>query len=96
MYSRSTNVGIPTLQGSSSASALNKKRPWRVLIADDDHEVHAVTKLTLADIVIEGRGIEFLSTYSAKETIETLRQEQDIAVVLLDVVMESEDVLPTE
>ena len=64
---------------------------WRVLIVDDDMDVHSATKLALKSTRILDRPLEFLHTYSAAETRELLTREKDIAVILLDVVMESED-----
>lgn len=40
---------------------------------------------------IEGRPLELLHAYSGAQAVDMLRREQDIAVVLLDVVMETED-----
>ena len=65
-------------------------RPWRILIADDEPDVHTVTRMLLKDFVFEGRGLEFLSAESAEQTRAIMRNTRDIAVVLLDVVMESE------
>src|SRR6056300_352221 len=62
--------------------------PWKVLIADDDEEVHVITKLALADYNFLGQPIEFLSAHNKRETINFLRSEPDIALVLLDVVMD--------
>ena len=63
---------------------------WKVLIVDDDKEVHNLTKLILQSFTFEGRKIEFLSAYSGKESIEVLSEHKDIALVLLDVVMETD------
>lgn len=67
------------------------ERPWRVLIVDDDRDVHSVTRLALSKISYKGRELELISAYSGKEGFGTLRDIPDIALVLLDVVMESED-----
>ena len=64
---------------------------WRILIVDDEPDVHEVTLLALRDVIIEGRSLSFLHARSAAEAEALLRQEDDIAVVLLDVVMETED-----
>ncbi|MFZ4285953.1 putative bifunctional diguanylate cyclase/phosphodiesterase [Variovorax sp. HJSM1_2] len=64
---------------------------WRMLIVDDEPDVHTSTKLALADVKILGRSLEFLHAYSAREATQLLRLEKDIALVLLDVVMESDD-----
>ncbi|MDT9000187.1 DUF3369 domain-containing protein [Paucibacter sp. APW11] len=64
--------------------------PWVVMIVDDDPAVHQVTQLVMADFEFNGRRLQFLDAYSAAEARELLRTRRDIALVLLDVVMESE------
>lgn len=64
---------------------------WRVLIADDDQDVHDSTVFALRRLTILDRPLEFLHTYSAAETVELLRGNNDVAVILLDVVMETDD-----
>lgn len=64
--------------------------PWRVLIADDEEEIHVVTALALSGFKFKGRGLQFLHAYSAAQAKETMRTEPDIALLLLDVVMESD------
>lgn len=64
---------------------------WKVLIVDDEPEVHAVTKLALNDFNLNGKTLEFLSAYSGEEAKAIFRNHEDIAVVLLDVVMETDD-----
>lgn len=63
---------------------------WRVLIVDDEPDVHRATTFALSDVSIMGRALEFLHAYSSEQAIATLQQETGIAVILLDVVMESE------
>lgn len=64
---------------------------WKILIVDDEPEVHAVTKLALSDFSFLGRGLEFHSAYSGEEARELATLHPDAAIVLLDVVMESDD-----
>jgi putative nucleotidyltransferase with HDIG domain len=64
--------------------------PWKVLIVDDEPEVHAVTRLVLGDFQFESRRLQFFSAHSGKEGMQMLRDHPDIALMLLDVVMESE------
>ena len=64
---------------------------WKVLIVDDEIEVHTVTKLALRDFSLNGKGLEFVSVYSGEEAKAYFREHNDVAVVLLDVVMESDD-----
>ena len=37
------------------------REPWKVVIADDEEEVHAVTRMVLDNFTFEGRGLELLS-----------------------------------
>lgn len=64
---------------------------WRILIVDDEPDVHEVTLLALRDVAIEGRRLSFLHAHSAVQAKEMLGRETDIAVILLDVVMETDD-----
>ncbi len=64
---------------------------WKVLIVDDEPEVHAVTKLALGDFVFQDRDLEFISAFNGEEARQMFREHDDIAVVLLDVVMETDD-----
>jgi response regulator RpfG family c-di-GMP phosphodiesterase len=64
---------------------------WKVLIVDDEPEVHAVTKLALGDFVFQEKDLEFISAFDGEEAKKMFREHNDIAVVLLDVVMETDD-----
>ncbi|MDR3414790.1 MAG: DUF3369 domain-containing protein [Nevskia sp.] len=63
---------------------------WKILIADDEPDVHYITELTLRGEIFHGRPLQFLHAYSGKEAVEMLRRDAGIALVLLDVVMETE------
>jgi signal transduction histidine kinase len=65
--------------------------PWKILIADDEEEVHQVTTVALIDVKFKGRPLEFLHAYSAVQARDMLAADPDIAVILLDVVMETDD-----
>jgi response regulator RpfG family c-di-GMP phosphodiesterase len=73
------------------SSASPKLAPWKVLLVDDEPDIHDVTKLTLTRFRLDGRALTFLHAYSGAEAKEVLAREQDIALVFLDVVMEQED-----
>ncbi|SFD56239.1 response regulator [Pseudoalteromonas denitrificans] len=64
---------------------------WKLIIVDDESEVHAVTKLALSDFKFQDKSLEFLSAYSGKEAKELIAKHPDVAIVLLDVVMETDD-----
>ena len=65
--------------------------PWKLLIVDDEPDVHAMTSLALRGLLFRGRSLEILSAYSAAEGFELLSAHPDTAIVLLDVVMETDD-----
>ncbi len=64
---------------------------FKLLIVDDEQEVHTLTRLVLKNYELEGRGLNLLSAYSGVGARQVLRDNPDIAVILLDVVMETED-----
>jgi diguanylate cyclase (GGDEF)-like protein len=64
---------------------------WRVLVVDDDDDVHSTTTFALGALEMHGRPLEFLHAYSACEAMDVLEREHDIAVILLDVIMEQAD-----
>lgn len=64
--------------------------PWCVLLVDDDAEVHDVTRLALRKFEFQQRGLELLSAYSAREAQQVFQERTDIALAVIDVVMETE------
>lgn len=62
-----------------------------VLVVDDDETVIQVTRLVLSRFRFDGHALELICAYSGAEAIEILSQRDDIAIVLLDVVMESDN-----
>jgi diguanylate cyclase (GGDEF)-like protein len=69
----------------------NQIEPWIIGIIDDEPQVHDVTRLALKGTTIYDRPIKFVSAYSAKEGEELIQSTPDMALVLLDVVMETDD-----
>ncbi len=64
--------------------------PWPVLVVDDEPAVHDTTRLALADYRFDGRPLLLVNAYSGAEAIKKLAERSDYAVVLLDVVMETD------
>ncbi len=64
---------------------------WDILIVDDDPEIHSVTKLALSGVEFWNKRLRFHHAYSGAEAISLLQKERSISVILLDVVMESDD-----
>ncbi len=66
------------------------KQKHRVLIVDDEEDVHTITRMSLRKLRYRERGLEFLSAFTGREAVEIMRRESGVAVILLDVVMESD------
>jgi response regulator RpfG family c-di-GMP phosphodiesterase len=73
------------------SSSAPKLAPWKVLLVDDEPDIHDITKLTLSRFRLDGRALTFVHAYSGAEAKQVLAREEDIALVFLDVVMEKED-----
>ena len=79
-------------EGNDSGEEDDPRSPpsWHVLIVDDDQAVHDATCYALNNTRIEGRPLHFLHAFSAGEALSLLNNRSDVAVLLLDVVMEQE------
>ncbi len=60
------------------------------MLVDDEADIHAVLHLALQGVVVQGRSLQLFDASSADEAKACLDQHPDIALILLDVVMESE------
>ncbi|WP_426172912.1 PAS domain-containing protein [Massilia sp. TWR1-2-2] len=78
-------------EASSAGANAAEPAPWRILIVDDDVDVHVVTKFALSTTNFLGRRLSFFHAYSAKEGLAKLRDTPDVALILLDVMMETPD-----
>ena len=72
---------IPAARGGDS---------WKVLVVDDEPDIHAVLRLAMQDMVVEGQPLRLFDAHSAHEAKQVLADHPDIALILLDVVMETE------
>src|SRR5438067_7635164 len=64
---------------------------WKIAVVDDDPAVHEGTRFALYDYSLHGQGVEIVSAYSAEEGRALMRTHPQVAVILLDVVMETDD-----
>lgn len=71
--------------------APREQENWKIMIVDDEEEIHRVTRLALSDFKFEGKGLTLISAYSGHEARQQLQTYPDVALVLLDVVMETDD-----
>lgn len=73
------------------ADELPSARTWKILVVDDDREVHEITRLALSGLTVDGHEIAMISVFSADAARAVLQAHADVGMMLLDVVMESED-----
>jgi len=59
-------------------------------VVDDEHLVHEVTQMVLADMEFEGFPVKLTPVYSGVEAKEVFESEGPFALALIDVVMESD------
>ncbi len=74
----------------SSVNSSVCQKVWRILVVDDDESVHQITRLVLADSIIEGRTLEIVSAFSSKEAQAILKDDDDFCMAFVDVVMETD------
>ncbi len=68
-----------------------EKDSFDILIVDDVEDIHLISKMVLEKFKYNGKGLNFFSAYSGQEAMKVLSEQPEIAVVLLDVVMENEN-----
>lgn len=67
-----------------------KQAPWNILLVDDEPGVHQVTKMVLRDFKFDQRPLNLISAYSGEQGYEIMASRNDIALAIIDVVMESD------
>ncbi|NOX33284.1 MAG: response regulator [Deltaproteobacteria bacterium] len=94
-YNKALKKGEKVIFANESASgrSAGKTRTgkFKLLIVDDEKEIHVMTKLVLSDYSYKGFTLEFYSAYSGKEAKKLIKDHPDAACILLDVVMEAND-----
>jgi signal transduction histidine kinase len=76
-------------ESSKPDSKPSERPPWKLLIVDDENDVHNMTTMVLSDYSYKNAGLKFLHAYSGREAKEVIKEHPDCACVLLDVVMET-------
>ncbi|MBU1196318.1 MAG: DUF3369 domain-containing protein [Proteobacteria bacterium] len=69
----------------------NFKSAWKVLIVDDEKDVHEITRIALRDYTFNGQKLELISAYCEDDVKKKMQEEPGIALIILDVVMERDN-----
>lgn len=72
----------------SPPAAAPRAAAWRVLVIDNDPDVHAAARMALEGRTLFERPLVFMHAYSGDEARALLLREHDLAMVILDVVTE--------
>ncbi|HPM35350.1 MAG TPA: DUF3369 domain-containing protein [Spirochaetota bacterium] len=86
-----TNDDLISFADENETAVSPKQGEWKLLIVDDEKDVHKVTKLVLSGFEFAGRKLSLFSAYNAAEAMDFMNNNPDTAVALIDVVMEEED-----
>jgi len=73
------------------AKVFSSRYVWKILIVDDEEDIRTLTKINLKDFEFDGRKLQFLEADSAVSAKKILEQHDDIALALIDVVMETDE-----
>ncbi len=68
-----------------------RQHPWKLLVVDDEDDIHRITELNLKGFKYAGRSLAIIKARNASEARLILKEEKDIAVALIDVVMENDE-----
>ena len=86
------NVGLENLPDLAVNQTQINIGSWKVIIADDEPDVHRATEIALRNLTFEGKPVVFISAYSGEECKRLITDiHTDVALILLDVVMETND-----
>jgi len=84
------NSNLFDVETIEESEVILQSEKWKILIVDDEADVHKITKLNLTNFQLNNKEIEFFHAYSAKEAETILSDDLNICLVFLDVVMETD------
>lgn len=68
---------------------LKTKQSYNILSVDDEQTIHEITNIALSSFIFDDAKLNIVSVNSAKEAKEYLKNNEDISLILLDIVMET-------
>jgi len=82
-------AGSASPVGRDPAAVSPAARPWKLLVVDDEADIHAVIRLALQDVTVAGRPLVVIDAHTAVGARSVLDSQPDIDLIFLDVVMET-------
>ncbi len=75
-----------------SETTSGPKERWRILLVDDEPDIHQATRYALDGFTYDNKDLEIVSALSAREAMEILEDDPEpFCLAFIDVVMESDD-----
>ncbi len=64
---------------------------WTLLVVDDEEILHSLTRMVFKDFRFQQQSMTILSAYSGQQARQLIQEYPNIQVILLDVIMETDD-----
>ena len=94
MGTKQKSLRTPLVLGKRADSIVSQVRsgsaPWKIIIVDDDDEILAVSRMVLRDFVFDGRALLIITGSSGVDAKRLLAENPDTAILMIDVVMETD------
>jgi response regulator RpfG family c-di-GMP phosphodiesterase len=81
----------PESTGNLPGKPAAPRHTWKMLVVDDEPDMRTLTRMNLKGFDFAERDLEIIDACSAAEAREKLAAHPDIALALIDVVMETDD-----
>ncbi|OGQ89855.1 MAG: hypothetical protein A2464_13765 [Deltaproteobacteria bacterium RIFOXYC2_FULL_48_10] len=82
---------VEFIEDNASLNQVGSDKFWKVMIVDDEKSIHDITITSLKGFMFEGRGIRFLNAFSGQEAVALFHLHPDTALLIVDVVMETQN-----
>ncbi|MGR5500086.1 response regulator [Vibrio sp. DNB22_10_4] len=91
LFSNKSSSDTSVSNANSAQEIDGQKRPWKILLVDDEQDVLTVSQMALRGLRFENGNVEIITAKSAAEAKVQLMLHTDIALAFIDVVMETDD-----
>ncbi|MDA8134399.1 MAG: response regulator [Desulfobacteraceae bacterium] len=82
---------VEFIEDNASLNQVGSDKFWKVMIVDDEKSIHDITITSLKGFMFEGRGLRFLNAFSGQEAVALFHLHPDTALLIVDVVMETQN-----
>ncbi len=83
--------GVADPMNKANTRVSDSSGTWKLLVIDDDEMIHRLTDAVLEDFTFHDKKLNIIHGYSGDEACRLMEEHPDTAVILLDVVMETDN-----